>query len=150
MPGENEKCGRIQQYLYLWPEATRVLKGLVKDLQRRKVGLTAAQLEMALELAAVRFEQIERRYPLAGYRTSLEHMEAHARTVADLIDKKIPAGTAFILCLAHFGEKGWATYISNSDRSDTIKLLREMADTIEAKQEKMVEPYPGEVTDGDK
>lgn len=43
------------------------------------------------------------------------------------------AGACFVVIGAHF-EGGWATYVSNGDRTDVIRVLRETADRLERGQ----------------
>lgn len=53
------------------------------------------------------------------------------RSLADMIEKEIP-GLAFVILVAEFGgDHGLTNYISNGDRSDCIKWLRDTADRIE-------------------
>lgn len=59
-------------------------------------------------------------------------MEAKAREIGRLLKTKMPEGVGFFLCLYDFGDSGWMTYVGNGRRDDTIKLLRELAEKLEA------------------
>ncbi len=53
------------------------------------------------------------------------------RQIADMVEREVP-GMAFVLLIAEFGgPHGLSNYISNGDREDCIKWLRETADRIE-------------------
>lgn len=77
-------------------------------------------------------------------KTHLEYMEAKCREIGTIIAGVVPKDVGFTICLAHFGEGGFATYLSNQNRKDTVKLLREIATIVERKEDMVVEPYPDE------
>lgn len=52
------------------------------------------------------------------------------RDIADYIGKEV-AGHGFALIVFPFGSPGLSDYISNSNRRDMIKTLRETADRLE-------------------
>lgn len=58
---------------------------------------------------------------------TLEEAETAARFLGQFIGTLTPPGWGFCLIMATFGEGGLSTYLSNCERPDTIKLLREMA-----------------------
>lgn len=57
-------------------------------------------------------------------------IEAKARVIGEGIHAVLPGGWGFVLLLAQFGEKGQISYISDCNRADTIKVLRQMADKL--------------------
>ncbi len=64
----------------------------------------------------------------------LEQMEARARGLAEVIDQGTPQGWGFVLIHFRFDSAGKnATYISNCNRADMVRAMRETADRIEAK-----------------
>lgn len=64
-------------------------------------------------------------------RAPLEEAEIVARRLGHMIGDVTPPGWGFVLLLNSWGEGGFSTYISNAERTSTIKLLREMAEKIE-------------------
>lgn len=58
-------------------------------------------------------------------------IEAKARVVGEKIHKALPEGWGFVLLFAQFGKGRQLSYISDCNRADTIKVLREMADKLE-------------------
>ena len=52
-----------EEILKLWPQAEGELQGFQRAMLERKVGITAAQLEMALQLAKAEYERILARQP---------------------------------------------------------------------------------------
>jgi hypothetical protein len=42
----------------------------------------------------------------------------------------IPPGYGFALLMFSFGEDGFLTHVSNANRADLVKLLRECADVL--------------------
>ncbi|MBS3927765.1 MAG: hypothetical protein KGZ65_04155 [Sphingomonadales bacterium] len=65
-------------------------------------------------------------------RATLEEAEVKCRRIGTLIGKDMPAGWGFTLILTSFGDNGYSTYLSNCQRPDMIKALREMADKLES------------------
>lgn len=55
-------------------------------------------------------------------------LERQTRELAEYIQPKLPAGTAFLLFLADFGKGGNTAYVANCDRADAIKLVVEWLD----------------------
>lgn len=68
-----------------------------------------------------------------GKRAPLETAEVVARELGLAIVDGLPKGWGFCLTLATFGEEAdrRMTYLSNIDRVDTVKMIRELADKIE-------------------
>lgn len=64
-------------------------------------------------------------------RATLEEAENEARKLARFIKSSMPIGWGFVLVLFSHGENGVFTYLSDSNRSDIIKFLREMAHKLE-------------------
>lgn len=60
-------------------------------------------------------------------------LEMRCRKIAETIAPKLQPGTGFALLTFDFGEGGHTAYVSNAARTDIIKLLREMADSLEAR-----------------
>jgi len=59
-------------------------------------------------------------------------MEAQAREIGNLLHELMgPSGLGFLVTLFEFGDGGWSTYISNGNRKDMVKYLRELAAEIE-------------------
>jgi hypothetical protein len=63
---------------------------------------------------------------------SLEKLEAACRRLGNTIGEVVGPGTAFMVVLSDFGDAGNMTYLSNVDRLDMVKMLRELADKLEA------------------
>jgi hypothetical protein len=62
-------------------------------------------------------------------------VERSAQEVAGSIGQAIPAGFGFALLIFSFGERGYLTHVSNCNREDLVKCLRETADVLEAKRD---------------
>lgn len=45
--------------------------------------------------------------------------------VASAIDSALPDGFGFVLLVFNFGEGGYMNYISNSDRADVVRAMKE-------------------------
>jgi len=58
-----------------------------------------------------------------------------AQQVARLIDERLPPGFGFALLVFSFGEHGYLTHVSNAQREDLVKVLRETADVLEANRD---------------
>jgi hypothetical protein len=58
--------------------------------------------------------------------------ERSAQQLAQLIGHALPPGYGFALLVFSFGEGGYLTHVSNAQRADLVKTLRECADTMEA------------------
>lgn len=68
-------------------------------------------------------EAIRRRFPEA---------ERAAQGVAAEIGSRLPLGYGFALLVFSFGEESYLTHVSNANRVDLVKTLRECADVLEA------------------
>lgn len=66
-----------------------------------------------------------------GVRHPLESAEVVARDIGRKLTDAMPPGWGFALVLFTFGEGGFLTYMSNAQRADMVKALRECADKIE-------------------
>jgi hypothetical protein len=53
------------------------------------------------------------------------------REVGSMVEAEVP-GMAYALLVSHFNNVGLANYVSNGNRADVIKMLRETADRLEA------------------
>jgi len=74
----------------------------------------------------------------------LARLEGMAREVANLIGPVFDqAGACFALLGFQKGANGWATFLSNADRRDMIRALREMAGRLE-EEEDLPPIQPGE------
>jgi hypothetical protein len=65
----------------------------------------------------------------------LHRLETVAQRVGGLIGGAIDSGDSgalFALLMFTPGEEGWMTWVSNAERPDMVKALREMADKLEA------------------
>lgn len=65
----------------------------------------------------------------------LAEAEAVAREVGRLIGSAVPEGYGFAVLVFSFGPGGATTYVSNADRADMIRALRECADRLEARKD---------------
>ena len=67
------------------------------------------------------------------HQEALEKLEETARSMAREIGPSFDAaGAGFALLGFSFGEGGWMTYVSNANRHDMIKALKEMVEKLEA------------------
>lgn len=64
-------------------------------------------------------------------RATLESAEVKCREIARRLKGVMPEGWGFMLVLSSFGEDGFFTYLSDLQRADAIKLLREAVSKIE-------------------
>ncbi len=62
---------------------------------------------------------------------TLPELEMMARELGRAINKDLLPGTGFVVALFNFGGTGSMTYLSNGNREDTIKMLRELLGKIE-------------------
>ena len=61
-----------------------------------------------------------------------EQLEAQAKDLGHMLSGILPPGVGFFLSLFEFGEGGgWSTYMSNGQRADMVKYLRELAARLE-------------------
>ena len=72
-----------------------------------------------------------------GEREPLETAEVSAQKIARTIDEMLGRGWKFTVVLAssHDGSGGFMTYASNLERSGSVAMLRELADSIEERKE---------------
>jgi len=64
---------------------------------------------------------------------SREELEAECRSVAKGMKALVPTGLGFFLVLWDYADApgdGWWTYMSNGDREDMAKFLRECSDKL--------------------
>lgn len=65
-------------------------------------------------------------------RDTLEQAESECREIGKLLGGIMPKGWGFTLILSSLNDSpGFCTYISNCNRQDIIKMLRETADRLE-------------------
>ena len=60
-----------------------------------------------------------------------QEMEQLAAGIGKGLAKHVPDGLAFTFILADFGDGGSMAYLSNAERADIVKMLREMADKLD-------------------
>ena len=73
--------------------------------------------------------------PLIGrdrLRQEFPEVERAAQEVAQRIGGAFPPGWGFALLAFSFGERGYLTHVSNCNRQDLVRVLRETADVLEA------------------
>jgi hypothetical protein len=56
----------------------------------------------------------------------LKDLEALARRVGTRIADALPPSVGFVLVLHDFGSRGWLTFVSNTQRKDTLASLAEL------------------------
>jgi len=71
----------------------------------------------------------------ADLRRDFPAVEKSAQEVAQQIGLRFPPGWGFCLVSFSFGPGGYLTYVSNANRSDMVKALRECADVLERNAE---------------
>ena len=64
-------------------------------------------------------------------RATLEEAERKTGEIGKLIGSQMPKGYGFALLLFSFGDDGFMNWVSNAQRPDMIKALRETADRLE-------------------
>lgn len=65
---------------------------------------------------------------------NLKEMEKQARELGDVLKSVMPPGQGFFLALYDLGdETGNLTYLSNGNRADSIRMLRELVKKLETK-----------------
>ncbi len=74
-----------------------------------------------------------RRAGLPNPSDNLKRMEANSRTIGKIIGDQCPKGWGFALMFFQFEGKE-STWMSNAQRGDMVKYLREMADKLELDQ----------------
>src|SRR3990167_8971628 len=70
-------------------------------------------------------------------RRPLESAEVVCRDIGRRIAREMPKGWGFALVLFSFGADGFMTCLSNAERSDMVKALRECAEKIETGKDKV-------------
>lgn len=88
-----------------------------------------------LEDQARRIRELEaevKRWKPDPNRATLERAEVEAQRLGRMLKGAMPPGWGFVLGLFTFGPEGFVTYLSSADRTDTIRLLRELANNVEA------------------
>lgn len=69
-------------------------------------------------------------------------LETFARGLVEALTEALPEGIGFALLLFHFGEGGNLAWISNAQREDMIRALREQLARFEAGMAGEREPPP--------
>ena len=64
-------------------------------------------------------------------RASLEEVERKMQGIAAAVKALVPEGWGFAVLCFSYGENGFMNWVSNAQRDDMIKALREMADKLE-------------------
>ncbi len=62
---------------------------------------------------------------------TLSKTEESCYSLAGVIGEAIPDGTGYMLMLFDFGDDGKIAYMSNANREDMVKILRQYADYLE-------------------
>ena len=70
---------------------------------------------------------------MSARRTSVENMEANLRQLGRIIGEQMPPDIGFCLMFFHFGPVSEMTYLSNAERQDMIRALRELAAELESR-----------------
>ena len=64
-------------------------------------------------------------------RATLEEAERSMQRIAKAVEPMVPKGFGFAVLVFSFGEKGFMNWVSNAQRQDMVKALRECADKLE-------------------
>lgn len=64
-------------------------------------------------------------------RATLEEAERKMQSIARVVGNMVPQGWGFAVLCFSFGENGFMNWVSNAQRQDMIKALRECADKLE-------------------
>lgn len=64
-------------------------------------------------------------------RATLEEVERKMQGIAKTVKAMVPEGWGFAVLCFSYGEGGFMNWVSNAQRADMIKALREMADKLE-------------------
>lgn len=64
-------------------------------------------------------------------RATLEEAERKMQSIARVVKGMVPEGWGFTVLCYSWGENGFMNYVSNGQRPDMIKALRECADKLE-------------------
>ena len=70
--------------------------------------------------------------PDKNYEVFNEEIEVQLKEIGHLIGDRLPAGWGFNLMIFDFGKKGSMFYISNAQRGDVIRLMREFIKKFKA------------------
>lgn len=65
-------------------------------------------------------------------RATLEEVERKMQKIGAMVKAETPAGWGFAVLCFSFGENGFMNWVSNAERDDMIKALREMAARMES------------------
>ncbi len=65
----------------------------------------------------------------------LTTVEETAQHIGRMIGNAMPPGWGFALVTFTFGEGGYVSYISNAEREDMVRALRECADKLESRKD---------------
>lgn len=79
-----------------------------------------------------------------GSRANPDELKQALRPMAERIASHVPPSCGFALFLYHLLARGHVVYLSNAQRDDMLKLLREHLDHIEALPPPAHEPPPGD------
>lgn len=71
--------------------------------------------------------------PDKNYEVLNEDIEIAMKQIGEVIGKSLPKGWGFNLMLFDFGDKGSMFYMSNADRQDVIKQMREFIKKYKAR-----------------
>jgi hypothetical protein len=68
---------------------------------------------------------------MARTQAELKKLEAICDAVGTTIHRTMPDGVGYALLVFGMGEEGWITYMSNAERVDMIKAMRELIGKME-------------------
>ena len=64
-------------------------------------------------------------------RATLEEAERTMQSLARVVGNMTPKGWGFAVLCFSFGENGFMNWVSNAERQDMIKALKEMVENLE-------------------
>lgn len=64
-------------------------------------------------------------------RAPLEEAERGMQSIARVVGNMVPEGYGFAVLVFSWGEQGFMNWVSNAQRTDMVKALRECADKLE-------------------
>ena len=67
-----------------------------------------------------------------SHRATLEEAERKMQSIARVVGNMVPTGWGFAVLCFSFGENGFINWVSNAQRADMVKALRELADKLES------------------
>ena len=73
----------------------------------------------------------QRRHGLNDPSDELKRCEESSREIAKMLGEITPQGWGFAFLMFEFSPGNQSTWISNAQRSDMIKMLRELADRLD-------------------